>query len=123
VGFEDEGSVRPAPASLPRRPEREAGEPSRLAEQSLEKDEPEAISCHGPYVPELERTWLLRFVDGPPVSGITARFLRWCCTELEALGKRFLLSVWDDAGWHVSHEVRRRRTSRDREVDGSGCGV
>jgi hypothetical protein len=67
----------------------EAGEPLRLVEQSLEKDDPDpkAISCYGLYMPELERTWL-RFVDGRPVSGITTRFLEWCLKKLEGLGTR-----------------------------------
>ena len=49
----------------------EAGEPLRLVEQSVEKDDPseatKAISCYGLYMPELQETWL-RFVDGRPVS-------------------------------------------------------
>ena len=53
----------------------EEGEPLRLVEQMVEKDDPDpkAISCYGLYTPELGRTWL-RFVDGRPVSGITTRF-------------------------------------------------
>ena len=66
----------------------EEGEPLRLVEQLVEKDDPDpkAISCYGVYTPELGRTWL-RFVDGRPVSGITTRFLEWCCKKLEELGK------------------------------------
>jgi hypothetical protein len=43
------------------------GEPLRLIEQSLAKDDPDpkAISCYGLYVPEFEEVWL-RFVDGRP---------------------------------------------------------
>jgi hypothetical protein len=81
----------------------EAGEPLRLVEQSVEKDDPDpkAISCYGLYVPEFEKVWV-RFVDGRPVSSITTRFLSWCCQKLpEAasggqeglgfdLGQRFL---------------------------------
>ena len=44
----------------------EAGEPLRLVEQSVEKDEPDpkAISCYGLYMPELKETWL-RFRGRP----------------------------------------------------------
>ncbi len=55
----------------------EDGEPSRLIQQSVAKDddpEPKAISCYGLFLPEFEETWL-RFVDGRPVSGLTSRFL------------------------------------------------
>ena len=50
----------------------DAGEPLRLIEQSVAKDDPDpkAISCYGLYVPGLEKVWV-RFVDGRPVSSIT----------------------------------------------------
>ncbi len=83
------------------------GEPLRLVEHSLEKDDPDpkAISCYGLYLPELDEVWL-RFVDGRPVSGITTRFLSWCSERLEAVGKKVWLLVWDNASWHTSKEVR-----------------
>jgi hypothetical protein len=45
----------------------DAGEPLRLIEQSVAKDDPDpkAISCYGLYVPELKKVWL-RFVDDRP---------------------------------------------------------
>src|SRR3712207_8137297 len=76
----------------------EEGEPLRLVEQSLEKDDPDpkAVSCYGLYTPELGRTWL-RFVDGRPVSGITTCFLEWCSQKLEELGKRRVwVLIWED---------------------------
>jgi transposase len=68
---------------------KERGEPMRLFEQSVAKDDPDpkAISCYGLYLPEFEKVWL-RFVDDRPVSGITTCFLAWCCEKLEAAGKR-----------------------------------
>jgi hypothetical protein len=72
----------------------EAGEPLRLIEQSVAKydPDPKAISCYGLFVPEFEEVWL-RFVDGRPVSGITTRFLSWCCQGLQAAGKREGLGI------------------------------
>lgn len=64
VGFEDECCW-----SRVRQPNLhsfgEAGQPLRLVEQSVEKDDPDpkAISCYGLYMPELKEAWL-RFVDG-----------------------------------------------------------
>jgi len=86
----------------------EAGEPLRLVEQSVEKDDPDpkAISCCGLYIAELKDAWL-RFVDGRPVSGITTRFLEWCCQKLAAISKKVLVLIWDNASWHISREVRR----------------
>jgi hypothetical protein len=123
VGFEDEcwwsRLALPALSSWA-----EEGKPLRLTQQSVAKDDPDpkAISCYGLYVPESDQMWL-RFVDGRPVSGITIRFLRWCTEQLEAIGKKVLLLVWDNASWHISKEVRRWLGKHNREVKKSGKGV
>jgi hypothetical protein len=125
VGFLDETwwsrLARPALKSWS-----DAGEPLRLIEQSVEKDDPseatKAISCYGLYVPEFEKVWL-RFVDGRPVSGISTRFLSWCCERLEAAGKRVWVLIWDNASWHISKEVREWIVSHNRKVKNSGEGV
>ena len=72
----------------------DAGQPTRLIEKELRKDDPQpkALACYGLYVPELEKTWL-RFVDGRPVSSITTQFLGYCCERLEARGKEALLLI------------------------------
>jgi DDE superfamily endonuclease len=103
----------------------EEGEPLRLLQQSIPKDDPEpkAVSCYALYLPEIDgQTWL-RFVDGRPVSSITTQFLRWSFERLEAAGKRVLLLIWDNASWHVSKEVKRWLGSHKRRVKESGCGV
>jgi transposase len=50
-------------------------------------------------------------------------FLGWCCERLEAVDKKVLLLIWDNASWHVSREVRRWLGKHNREVKKSGCGV
>jgi transposase len=57
------------------------------------------------------------------VSGITTRFLRWCTEKLEAIGKKVLLLIWDNASWHISREVRRWLGKHNRQVKKSGTGV
>jgi hypothetical protein len=69
----------------------EQGEPLRLLQKSVAKDDPEppkAISCYGLYLPEIDgQTWL-RFLDGRPVRSITTQFLRWSLqAPLEEIGK------------------------------------
>jgi len=102
----------------------EEGRPLRLTQRSVAKGDPDpkAISCYGLYVPEFDQTWV-RFVDGHPVSGITTRFLRWCTEELEAMGKKALLLIWDNASWHISKEVRRWLGKHNRQVKMGGKGV
>ncbi len=110
----------------------EEGERLRLVEQSVAKTDkdPKALACYGlllrlrerAFGEVDERVWL-RFVDGRPVSGITIRFLAWCCERLEALGKEVLLLVWDNAGWHISREVRRWIAQHNRQVKESAQGV
>jgi transposase len=103
----------------------EAGEPLRLVEHSLTKDDPDpkAISCYGLYMPELQQSWLRRFVDGRPVSAITTSFLEWCCQKLETVSKKGLVLIWDNASWHISREVRRWIGSHNRQVKKSSSGV
>jgi hypothetical protein len=48
------------------------------------------------------------------------QFLSWCCEELEKLGKKVLLLIWDNASWHVSKEVRRWLGKHNRKVKNSG---
>jgi hypothetical protein len=102
----------------------EGGEPLRLVQRSAAKDEPDpkAISCYGLYLPELDgQTWL-RFVDGRPLSGSTARFLSWSSERIAAMGKRVLVLVWDNASWHVSKEVRRWIGEHNRAVKKRAVG-
>jgi hypothetical protein len=84
-----------------------------LVEQTVAKDEPKALACHG----LLARWWeaavadkptealRLRFVDGRPLSGVTTQYLAWCGGRLAAMGKTALLLVWDNASWHISRAV------------------
>jgi hypothetical protein len=103
----------------------EEDKPLRLLQQSVAKDDPEpkAISCYGLYLPDLDgQTWL-RFVDGRPVSSITTQFLQWSCEKLQALGKKVLVLIWDNASWHISKEVRRWLGRHNRQVKKSSEGV
>lgn len=109
----------------------EQDEVLRLVEQTAPKDDPDpkALACYGllvscPAAPETlpEQVWL-RFVDGRPISSITTRYLTWCCEKLAQLGKKALLMVWDNASWHVSHEVRDWIRAHNREVRQTGQGV
>lgn len=93
--------------------------------------DPKALACYG----LLMRRWdeagegdermLLRFVDGRPVSALTAQFLAWCCARLAACGKTALLLVWDNASWHVSKAVRGwiRTHNRTAKQDGNGVRI
>jgi transposase len=65
----------------------------------------------------------LRFVDGRPVSAITAAYLDWCCRKLQAAGKEALFLIWDNAPWHVSQQVRAWIRAHNRRVKWSGRGV
>ncbi len=94
-----------------------ATKPVRLLEKEARKDDPEpkALACYGMYLPGLKESWL-RFVDGRPVSAITARVLGYCCDKLAAAGKEALLLIWDNASWHKSREVRGWITAHNRHV-------
>ncbi len=108
-----------------------AGQPWRLMEQSVPKNDPDpkALACYGLLLrgqssqePSQEEVWL-RFVEGHPISSVTIAFLGWVCGRLEALGKKALLLVWDNASWHISKEVKGWIKEHNRQVKGAGKGV
>jgi transposase len=105
-------------------------QPIRLVEQAVADDDPDpkALACYGLLVRawsdgvRQEEAWL-RFVDGRPGSGLTTRFLAWCCARLEAAGREALLLVWDNAPWHVSRAVRAWIREHNQQVKRAGHGV
>jgi transposase len=109
----------------------EAGQPLKLVEKALDKTDPtpKALACYGLLVrwnnlaKELAETIWLRFVEGNPNSDLTKQFLDWCCTKLQAVGKKVLVLIWDHASWHISHTVRNWVREHNRQVKKSGQGV
>jgi hypothetical protein len=103
----------------------------RLVEQAVAKDDPDpkALACYGlllradPTDAEATDEIWLRFVDGRPVSPVTIDYLDWCCRKLHAAGKTALLLIWDNAAWHVSHQVRDWIRDHNRQVKRHGRGV
>jgi DDE superfamily endonuclease len=95
----------------------EAGQPLRLQELQVSKEDPDpkALSCYGLLEPE-SKTIRLRFVDGGPVSHVTTAFLEWLCQQLQQQGQRVLVLIWDHASWHVSKEVRSWLQQHNRGV-------
>lgn len=130
LGFEDETWwSRFAQPSLHAWSEGE--EPLHLVEQVKDKEDadPKALACYGLLTrwtaaesTTQEQVWL-RFVKGRPVSAITTQFLQWCCAKLWERGLRVLLLVWDNASWHISHQVRNWIRVHNRQVKRSGEGV
>jgi hypothetical protein len=82
-------------------------DPLRLVERAVPKGDtdPKALSCYGLLRADTGGM-MLRFVTGRPVSQVTEDYLGWVCDRLGAEGKKALLLVWDNAGWHVSKRVR-----------------
>ena len=109
----------------------EPGQPLRLVVQSVPKNDPDpkALAYYGllvrwksPATPPHEEVWL-RFVDGHPVGELTTAFLGWSCSKLEALGKKALFLVWDNASWHVSRHVQGWIREHNRRVKVNRKGV
>lgn len=109
----------------------EVEQPLRLVEQvkGREDQERKALACYGLLVrwqngvEPVNEKMLLRFVDGRPVSAITTQFLAWCCERLQAMGKRVLVVIWDNASWHISQAVRTWIRQHNRQVKRNGQGV
>ena len=123
VGFEDE--VWGSRVAQPRlHTWVEPAQPLRLVEQVVAKNDPDpkAVACYGLLRTDEQRVWL-RFVDGRPVSSVSTQFLAWCCKRLRVEGKRVLLLVWDNASWHISHEVRAWIRAQNRKAKRDCHGV
>ena len=100
----------------------------RLVEQARPKadPEPQALACYGllvRHVPQQPEQMLLRFVERRPVSTETTAFLAWCSEQLAAQGLTAVLLIWDNASWHISHEVRTWLRQHNRRVKQTGQGV
>jgi transposase len=104
------------------------GRPLQVVGQSVPKGEKKAKSCFGlltrcPGDSAWEEQMWLRFIAERPVGALTIQFLEWCCERAEQAGKRALLLIWDNAGWHISYEVRGWIRSHNWSVRQSGRGV
>jgi transposase len=95
-----------------------------MVEPTVAKNDPDpkALACYGLLLPGSATIWL-RFVSGRPISAVTTQFLDWCGERLAAEGKRALLLVWDNASWHLSHQVRAWIRTHNRQVKELGQGV
>ncbi|HZY65462.1 MAG TPA: hypothetical protein VFE21_06260, partial [Rubrobacteraceae bacterium] len=60
---------------------------------------------------------------GRPMSATTTQFLEWSCQRHEAMGKKALLLVWDNASWHKSKFVKDWIAAHNRRIKDSGLGV
>ena len=103
----------------------------RLYEVSVPKEDktPKALACYGMllrYQDENEKPCeqiKLRFIEGHPVGETTKAFLEWSCERIEALGKKTLLLIWDNASWHISQEVEQWLGEHNRQVKEENKGI
>jgi hypothetical protein len=98
------------------------GEPLRLVEQMSPKGDPDpkALCCYGLLRTDGDKV-LVRFVEGRPVSHGTTAVLEWLCERLVRERKHVLVLIWDNASWHLSHEVRhwiRAQKQRAKQTGG-----
>lgn len=90
--------------------------------EKVEKTEPLALACYGILLAGTGEM-LLRFVEGRPVSGVTTQYLEWVTEELAQRGKRVLVLVWDNATWHISHEVKAWIKAHNQRIKRQGKEV
>jgi transposase len=123
LGYQDEtwwSRVARPPLSAWAEPQR----PFRLTEVAVADDDPgpKALACYGLWLPERGETWL-RFVDGRPVSALTIEYLTWCAELAARQTMTTLVLIWDNAGWHVSRQVRDWLRRHNQTVARTGQGV
>jgi hypothetical protein len=62
----------------------------------------------------------VRFVVGRPVGQVSEDYLSWVCERPAEGGKRALLLVGDNAGWHISQRVRSWIKEHNRRAKAEG---
>jgi len=78
------------------------------------------ISAH---VHQPTSTNLEFLVDGQPVSALTIDSLAWCAEQAAAQEMTTLVQIWDNAGWHVSRQMRDWLRQHNQQVARTGHGV
>lgn len=98
-----------------------AEKPLKMVEREAVKEdtEPKAIACYGLLRKDHGQV-KVRFLAERPISAITIEFLKWIVEELKKEGKKALLLVWDNAGWHISRMVKSWLREHNREAKTSG---
>ena len=103
----------------------------RLIEQSVPKEDksPKAVAAYRMLLRyqgdrrQPEEQIQLRFIQGQPVSLATQEFLKWCCERIQALGKKTLLLIWDNATWHRSQAVEKWIGEHNQQIKNGREGV
>jgi hypothetical protein len=89
--------------------------PLQLLSAAPHDSETKALACYGLLRADTGQM-MLRFVSGRPISGVTTQFLQWLLTVLAEQGTKVLLMLWDNASWHVSHQVRQWIKAHNQKV-------
>ena len=95
--------------------------PLRLVHKEADRHDlaPKAMACYGLLRADTQ-AMLLRFVDGRPVSAVTARFLDWRTACLAHEHKQALMIVWAIASWLISRQVLTWIKTHNRRVKCAG---
>lgn len=96
------------------------GKPLRLVQKDVPPGEPnKALCCYS--LPRMDTDKvMLRFVEGRCVGQVTCDFLAWSCGKLQDDGKRLMLLIWDNAGWHTSKAVKQWVKDHNRAAKKEG---
>ena len=79
-----------------------------------------ALACYGALC-ETTRQVYLSWCWQRPNGDETITFLKLLCSATQALRKRTLVVIWDNASWHVARKVKRwiRRYNQEAKQSGS----
>jgi hypothetical protein len=93
--------------------------PLHLLSAPRQDPDAKALACYGLLRADSGQM-MLRFVPGRPISGQTTQFLHWLLTTLAGQGTKVLLLLWDNASWHMSHQVQHWIKAHNRKVKAQG---
>jgi transposase len=87
--------------------------------EPVEREPDKALACYGAVRQDTQQVYLY-FTPTRPVSEETWRFVHGLIAVARQEGKRVLVLIWDNAGWHLSQRLRQWIREHNRAAKRSG---
>lgn len=90
-----------------------------IQREPAEKEPDKALACYGAVRQDTQQVYLY-FTPSRPVSEQTWQFVQALLELARQEGKRVLVLIWDNAGWHLSKRLRQWIRDHNRTAKTTG---
>jgi transposase len=91
----------------------------RVEREAPEHEPDKALACYGALRYDTQHVYFA-FSDTRPVSEETWKFVQGLLEVAQQEGKRVLVIIWDNAGWHLSKRLRQWIRQHNRVAKATG---